>query len=95
MLFSDARCKPYSKVNMHSECISMFNDNRTWYDARNQCLMTRLDLAVINDDVHGYLKEPLKLNQSYWIGLRKKSFRWTVNDGGLFVNYSFVILFFV
>lgn len=70
---------------MSDECIRLMNDIRTWYDARNQCIMSGGDLAVVREDVHGRLKT-LTLNQSYWIGLRKKSFRWTQDDDGLFKN---------
>ena len=46
------------------------------------------DLAII-DDVDQMLAKTLSLNQSYWIGLRKTFWRWTINDDGLFNNDEF------
>lgn len=76
---------PYSDIIVADKCLRFSSDRRAWHDARNQCLMTNGDLEVIEDDAD-VLRKKLKSNQRYWIGLRKKSWRWILNYNGLFRN---------
>ena len=75
---------------MIDTCLRFSVDIRTWYGARNQCLMSGGDLAII-DNADQMLAKTLSLNQSYWIGLRKTFWRWTLNHDGLFNIDEFLL----
>ena len=72
--------------NTTKGCITFSHDQRSWYDARNQCLITGGDLAKLYSadllssfrNMFGSLR-----GLSLWIGLRKTSWRWNLNNNGL------------
>src|SRR6218665_2598336 len=71
-------------VNVKNGCIRVTDDQRSWYDGRNQCLLTGGDLAVEEDS---YVKDLRYYAFYFWTGLRKTSWRWNLNKNGLFPNY--------
>jgi len=90
MVILGAYCDSSSYIIKTDKCLRFSSESRTWYDARNQCLVTNGDLAVIGNDTHRLLRK-FTLNQSYWIGLSNNSWRWFRNGDGLL---KIIILFY-
>ena len=45
--------------------------NRTWYEARNKCLLLKGDLAVMNVTRAANMLNVLQPGKKYWIGLQR------------------------
>src|SRR6218665_1389510 len=70
--------------NTTKGCITFSHDRRSWYDARNQCLNAGGDLASLDNASQLYrLQDMFKRYFELWIGLRKTSWRWNLNNNGL------------
>src|SRR6218665_983663 len=73
--FSDA-------VEVRNGCIRYSDAQRSWYDARNQCLITGGDLAVLEYYDRHTISDYLSPTDR-WIGLRRTSWRWNLHQKGL------------
>jgi len=48
---------------------------RTWYQARNKCLLLNGDLAIISVTRAADLVDLLEVDKKYWIGLQRDPFK--------------------
>lgn len=77
-------CSSETVQHVAEGCVRASDDDRSWYDARNQCLRNGGDLAILNDDDLVTLNRSSKLNvaRSYWIGLRDYAWNWILEGSG-------------
>ena len=87
LFFLDKICHTFSGcpkpdwIEFKDKCYKFSKDNKTWLDARQQCVAQGADLVKIDDkDEDDFLKSHASNDVSTWIGLKRDStgtFKWT------------------
>jgi len=79
-------------LSMNSKCYRKFDQQRTWYNASNDCLSRGGSLAVFTDIEHPWRNSQLNdwlstfgTDKSYWIGLLRSWWK-TTNEGNFRPN---------